>query len=63
MINSIIVGSGTSRTQIDLVRDLGQRRSAAGALKGHLFPTDGAHFRAMRLGKKRAAAYRAEVAS
>ena len=52
MIDKITVGSGNSRTSIEMVRDKQQRRSVAGAIKGFLFPTKEAHQAAMDQGRK-----------
>lgn len=60
MIDAIVVGAGTNRKVIQLVRDRAQRASLAGAIKGHLFPTPQAHRKAMDKGARRAAAYRRE---
>lgn len=58
MIDKFVIGSGRSRRVIEMVRDKDQRRSAAGALKGFLFPTPQAHQKAKQQGERRAADYR-----
>lgn len=61
MIASIVIGSGNNRRVIDMVPDRQQRASVARAITGHLFQTSGAYHRAMRQGKRRAAAYKGGV--
>ncbi len=59
MINSIVVGSGTSRKVIELLRDRDQLRSLAGAIKGHLMPTPASAHIARIAGRRRAAEFAA----
>ena len=58
MIANIIVGAGTTRKVIALVRDRDQRVSLASAIKAHLFPTRADHDHALQAGNRRAAQYR-----
>lgn len=55
MIDCISVGRGDSRKVIPLVRDRDQRKRAAGAIKGWMFPNAEAHRQAMAEGRARAA--------
>lgn len=58
MIDSIIVGRGTNRKAIPLVRDRTERQSLTRAINSFLFPTVAANQQALARGNRRAAAYR-----
>lgn len=53
MVTQFVIGSGNSRVVIPASHRKDERRSAAAALKRHLFPTKAAHNRAMAAGRRR----------
>lgn len=62
MIDKIVVGSGSGRKEISMVRDRRERKSVAGAIKGFLFPNKEAHDRAMAQGRRNREAHRLVMA-